>query len=182
MNSKIKEIISDLHEFNPMLGFRGCRLGVKYPEISEMQANAIMDAAIECKKAGIKVGIFFILGLVGETKQDMENTIKYAYKLRELGADNFHFSIATPLYGTQLYEQAKNGGFLKEEFGDEALARAHPLIETSEFTGEDVLQYCLRANEINQRLTKNKIMKAIRDPKKAMKIIKTLIFKQSQRS
>ena len=49
---KIKTRISELHEFNPMLGFRGCRLGVVYPEISEMQARAIFMAALEVKKEG----------------------------------------------------------------------------------------------------------------------------------
>jgi pyruvate,orthophosphate dikinase len=51
--AKIKAKIDELHEFNPMLGFRGCRLGVVYPEISEMQARAVFEAAIECKKQGI---------------------------------------------------------------------------------------------------------------------------------
>ena len=51
---KIKQVISSLHEFNPMLGFRGCRLGVVYPEISEMQARAIFEAAIEAKEDGFK--------------------------------------------------------------------------------------------------------------------------------
>jgi len=44
--TKIKEFISSLHEFNPMLGFRGCRLGVKYPEINLMQWKAIFLAAL----------------------------------------------------------------------------------------------------------------------------------------
>ena len=142
----------------------------------------IEKAIVLTKKVGIKVGIFFILGLIGETKQDMEDTIKYAYKLRKLGADNFHFSIATPLYGTELYEQAKSGGFLKEDFSDEALARAQPLIETTEFTTEDVLQLCLRANVVNQRITKDKIVKVIRDPKKAIDILKAIISTQGQRT
>ncbi len=67
--TKIKEIIEDLHEFNPMLGFRGCRLGVTYPEISEMQASAIMDAAIECKKEGIKTIPWIEVPLVGNVKE-----------------------------------------------------------------------------------------------------------------
>lgn len=49
---KIKNAISDLHEFNPMLGFRGCRLGIVYPEISAMQATAIFEAALKAKKDG----------------------------------------------------------------------------------------------------------------------------------
>lgn len=51
---KIKERAEELHEFNPMLGFRGCRLGVVYPEISEMQARAVFEAAMEVKKQGFE--------------------------------------------------------------------------------------------------------------------------------
>ncbi|VVB79356.1 Phosphoenolpyruvate synthase [uncultured archaeon] len=50
---KIKKKIEELHEFNPMLGFRGCRLGIVYPEISEMQARAVFEAAVNCAKNGI---------------------------------------------------------------------------------------------------------------------------------
>src|SRR3989339_845159 len=49
---KVKAKADSLHEFNPMLGFRGCRLGVVYPEISEMQARAVFEAALEVKKQG----------------------------------------------------------------------------------------------------------------------------------
>jgi pyruvate,orthophosphate dikinase len=51
---KIKKRVVELHEFNPMLGFRGCRLGVVYPEISEMQARAIFEAALAVHAKGIK--------------------------------------------------------------------------------------------------------------------------------
>jgi pyruvate, orthophosphate dikinase len=47
--------VEELHEFNPMLGLRGCRLGIAYPEITEMQARAIFEAAVNVSKAGIKV-------------------------------------------------------------------------------------------------------------------------------
>ncbi len=47
--------VEQLHEANPMLGHRGCRLAITYPEILEMQVRAIIEAAIECKKQGIKV-------------------------------------------------------------------------------------------------------------------------------
>ena len=50
---KIKERISSLHEFNPMLGFRGCRLGVVYPEISEMQSRAVFEAALNVANEGL---------------------------------------------------------------------------------------------------------------------------------
>jgi len=47
--------VRELHEFNPMLGHRGCRLGITYPEIYEMQAQAIMEAAVQLTKEGVKV-------------------------------------------------------------------------------------------------------------------------------
>src|SRR5207248_10790777 len=47
--------VEQLHEANPMLGHRGCRLSITYPEILEMQVRAITEAAIECQKAGVKV-------------------------------------------------------------------------------------------------------------------------------
>ncbi|HZQ19106.1 MAG TPA: pyruvate, phosphate dikinase [Terriglobales bacterium] len=58
---KLKELrnllrrVEELHEFNPMLGHRGCRLGITYPEITEMQARAIFEAAVAVAKAGVKV-------------------------------------------------------------------------------------------------------------------------------
>ena len=53
------------HEFNPMLGLRGCRLGIAYPEISEMQARAVFEAAAEVQKKGIKVKPEIMIPLVG---------------------------------------------------------------------------------------------------------------------
>src|SRR5271166_2151402 len=49
---KISERVRSLHEFNPMLGFRGCRLGIVFPEITEMQARAVFEAACNVKKEG----------------------------------------------------------------------------------------------------------------------------------
>jgi pyruvate,orthophosphate dikinase len=63
-SSKVKEKIESLHEFNPMLGFRGCRLGIQYPEITEMQARAIFEAAVNVSKKGIKVKPEIMIPLV----------------------------------------------------------------------------------------------------------------------
>jgi pyruvate,orthophosphate dikinase len=52
---KVAQRVEQLHEANPMLGHRGCRLSITYPEILEMQVRAIVEAAIECKKGGVKV-------------------------------------------------------------------------------------------------------------------------------
>ena len=57
--------VEDLHEFNPMLGFRGCRLGIVHPEITEMQARAIFEAAVHVAKKGVKVIPEVMIPLVG---------------------------------------------------------------------------------------------------------------------
>ncbi|HZN32580.1 MAG TPA: putative PEP-binding protein, partial [Pirellulaceae bacterium] len=66
---KISQRVHELHEFNPMLGFRGCRLGIKFPEISEMQARAVFQAAAAVMKEGIKVKPEIMIPLVGFKKE-----------------------------------------------------------------------------------------------------------------
>jgi magnesium-protoporphyrin IX monomethyl ester (oxidative) cyclase len=136
-----------------------------------LSLKEVEKAVVLSKKVGIKVGCFFVIGLIGETKKDIEETINYAYKLRRLGADGFIFSIATPQYGTELYEQAKRGGFLRDGFSDEALSAVEPLIETPEFTADDLRELCARANLVNPIFTRDKVIRAVRDPKKAIKVL-----------
>ena len=66
---RIHSRVQQLHEFNPMLGFRGCRLGIGYPEISEMQARAVFEAAAIVQKEGIKVRPEIMIPLVGFKKE-----------------------------------------------------------------------------------------------------------------
>ncbi|PID59795.1 MAG: pyruvate, phosphate dikinase [Ignavibacteriae bacterium] len=66
---QIKDKIKSLSEFNPMLGFRGCRLGTAYPEITEMQARAILEAAVNVAKKGIKVKPEIMIPLVGHVNE-----------------------------------------------------------------------------------------------------------------
>jgi pyruvate,orthophosphate dikinase len=65
----IESRVHQLHEFNPMLGFRGCRLGIGYPEISAMQARAVFEAAAIVQKEGIKVRPEIMIPLVGFKKE-----------------------------------------------------------------------------------------------------------------
>lgn len=72
MNKTFEEVkakVESLHEFNPMLGHRGCRLGITYPEITEMQAQAIFEAACELKAKGIDVKPEVMVPLVGTVKE-----------------------------------------------------------------------------------------------------------------
>jgi pyruvate,orthophosphate dikinase len=63
--AKVKERVDELHEFNPMMGFRGCRLPLVFPEIGDMQVRAIIEAAIEVKKKGKEVLPEIMIPLVG---------------------------------------------------------------------------------------------------------------------
>lgn len=66
---KLKRKVEDLKEANPMLGHRGCRLGIVYPEITEMQARAIFEAATDCQKRGIKTLPEIMIPLVGHVNE-----------------------------------------------------------------------------------------------------------------
>ncbi len=72
---KVHQRVEGLHEFNPMLGLRGCRLGIIYPEITEMQSRAIFEAAANVQAKGIKVEPEVMIPLVGNVKE-LENQEK----------------------------------------------------------------------------------------------------------
>jgi len=67
--SALKAVVDSLHEFNPMLGHRGCRLAVTYPEIAEMQTRAIIEAAVNVNQTGMKVVPEIMIPLIGEVKE-----------------------------------------------------------------------------------------------------------------
>ncbi|NBP88314.1 MAG: pyruvate, phosphate dikinase [Planctomycetia bacterium] len=75
--------VASLHEFNPMLGHRGCRLGISYPEISAMQARAIFEAAAKVQKAGIKVRPEIMVPLVG-FKKELDNQVAIIHEVAKL--------------------------------------------------------------------------------------------------
>ncbi len=77
---KIQQRVKELHEFNPMLGFRGCRLGIVYPEISEMQSRAIFEAAAQVQKQGIKVKPEIMIPLVG-FKRELDLQVELVHRV-----------------------------------------------------------------------------------------------------
>jgi pyruvate,orthophosphate dikinase len=74
--------VEQLHEFNPMLGHRGVRLGITFPEITEMQARAIIEAACQLSKEGMKVVPEIMIPLVGDVKE-LENQKAIVVKVAE---------------------------------------------------------------------------------------------------
>jgi len=95
---QISKRVEELHEFNPMLGHRGCRLGISYPEISEMQARAIFEAAAEVQKKGIKVKPEIMIPLVGfakELKLQIEVVRKVAAQVAREKKTKFNYLVGT---------------------------------------------------------------------------------------
>jgi pyruvate,orthophosphate dikinase len=77
---KIRQRVKELHEFNPMLGFRGCRLGIVFSEISEMQARAVFEAAAEVQKEGVKVRPEVMIPLVG-FKRELDLQVEVVHRV-----------------------------------------------------------------------------------------------------
>jgi pyruvate,orthophosphate dikinase len=91
--------VEELHEFNPMLGLRGCRLGVLYPEITEMQARAIFEAAVQVVKKGKKVLPEVMIPLIGGVKE-LENQKAIVDRvakevLAKAGMKKLHYMVGT---------------------------------------------------------------------------------------
>jgi pyruvate,orthophosphate dikinase len=95
---KILKRVEQLHEFNPMLGHRGCRLGITYPEITEMQARAIMEAACELAKEGKTVIPEIMIPLVGnveELKHQKEIVVKVAEEVMKKYGVKIKYMVGT---------------------------------------------------------------------------------------
>ncbi|WP_010422269.1 pyruvate, phosphate dikinase [Anaerophaga thermohalophila] len=95
---QIRNTVADLEEFNPMLGHRGCRLGITYPEITEMQARAIIEAALNLKKKGVDARPEIMVPLVGTLKEfQMQAEIIHstAQKVFEEKGDKIDYLVGT---------------------------------------------------------------------------------------
>src|SRR6266403_4275192 len=95
---QIARRVHELHEFNPMLGHRGCRLGISFPEISEMQARAIFEAAAEVEANGIKVRPEIMIPLVGfprELKLQLDIVRRVAGEVSKEKQMKFNYLVGT---------------------------------------------------------------------------------------
>lgn len=98
--AKVKARINSLAEFNPMLGHRGCRLGISYPEVTRMQSRAIFEGVVECLKEGIKVNPEIMIPLVGFTKElrnQADIVHEVAHQVMEENKIKFKYLIGTML-------------------------------------------------------------------------------------
>jgi pyruvate,orthophosphate dikinase len=128
---KIAARVHELHEFNPMLGFRGCRLGIKYPEITEMQARAIFQAAAAVLKEGIKVKPEVMIPLVGFKKEldlQVEIVHRVAQEVMKETGKKFPYMVGTMI-------EVPRGALTADEIAESA--------EFFSFGTNDLTQTCL---------------------------------------
>jgi len=96
--NQVEKRIAELHELNPMLGHRGCRLGIAYPEITEMQARAILEAAAELTNDGVSVYPEIMIPLVGAVTEyvNQENIVRsVAKEVLEQTGSKVNFLVGT---------------------------------------------------------------------------------------
>jgi pyruvate,orthophosphate dikinase len=108
--------VNELHEQNPMLGHRGCRLGITFPEVTEMQARAIFEAAAQVQKSGIKVHPEVMIPLVGFEKE-LENQVEIVRRVAELVQAEQNVKLKY-LVGTMI--EVPRGALTADEIANEA--------------------------------------------------------------
>ena len=134
LNISVKEVqrlVTELHEFNPMLGFRGCRLGIVRPEISEMQARAIFQAAAAVIKDGIKVKPEIMIPLVGFKKEldlQVEIVHRVAKEVMKETGKKFPYTVGTMI-------EVPRGALTADEIAETA--------EFFSFGTNDLTQTCM---------------------------------------
>ncbi|MCX6731731.1 MAG: radical SAM protein [Candidatus Parcubacteria bacterium] len=123
-----------------------------------LDLKKIEQAVIIFKKYGIIVDGSFVIGHIGETKKEIWKTILFALKLKKLGMNTAGFHIATPYYGTRLYEEAKQKGYLRKDFDENLLSTREPLIITPEWNQFQIKRMHKIANWLINYSFKEKII------------------------
>ena len=120
---KVRERIGELHEFNPMMGFRDCRLPIVYPEIGDMQVRAIIEAVIEVKKQGKSVLPEIMIPLIGTADELVilkKRAIEVAEEAMKKAGTKFDYQVGTMI---ELPRAALMAGPIAEEASSSASAR-----------------------------------------------------------
>jgi len=154
----------------------------------DLDLNKVVEVAKACKKIHLSSAGFFVIGFPGETKENMQQTVDFALWLKREYDFGMHLLIATPSFGTKLYEECLDKGYLKAAVTPRALAEARqtrgtPLIETSDFTAQDVKEIAVNAMKqykhvslINSMKYPGKTLSTLfHEPHIAVKFIKNML-------
>ncbi|NLD65147.1 MAG: radical SAM protein [Crenarchaeota archaeon] len=136
-----------------------------------LDLNRVVEFAKNSRKIGLKTGAFYIIGFPGETKENMQKTVDFALMLKRKYDVGMHLFMATPSYGTRLYEECKTKGYIDRNLTWNAFAQARqpkglPLISTDEFTPTEVKDIAVKALAEYKKLS---VIGHIKNPRKALK-------------
>ncbi len=115
-----------------------------------LDLTRVVDFAKNANEIGLKTGAFYIIGFPGETKENMQRTVDFALELKRKYDVGMHLFMATPSYGTKLYNECKAKGYIEGDLSWNAFAQARqpkglPLITTNEFTPAEVKEIAAKA-------------------------------------
>ena len=129
----------------------GCKRVFVAPESgSQRVLNEIIDKKMDLSKIekavkllhkhNIIVDLSFVIGLPGETKEEILQSIHYAKKLKDIGVSECGFNIATPLYGTRLYDVVVSSGYIDSNINTDIMSPSEALYDTPEWTAKELMQ------------------------------------------
>ncbi len=154
----------------------------------DLDLEKVVEISKICKKIHLKSGGFYVIGFPGETKENIQKTVDFGLMLKKNYDVGMHLLVATPSFGTKLYEECMKKGYLKEELTPRSLAEVRqnngkPLIETEDFTVADVKEISSKAMKEYKRLSLINSIKypgktvgtLFHEPDIAVKFIKNLL-------
>ncbi len=135
-----------------------------------LDLNRVVEVAKMAREIGLKTGGFYIIGFPGEKKENMLKTVDFALMLKRNFDVGMHLFIATPSYGTRLYEECRAKGYIEEDLTWNSFAEARqpkgmPLISTEDFTSVEVKEIAAKALEEYKKLS---LINHIKNPRKAL--------------
>ena len=136
-----------------------------------LDLKRVVEVAKICKDIDLKTGAFYIIGFPGETKENMQKTVDFALELKRDYDVGMHLFMATPSYGTRLYEECRSKGYIKSDLGWDSFAAARqpkgmPLISTPDFAPEEVKEIAAKALEEYKKLS---FRNHLRNPRRALR-------------
>lgn len=154
-----------------------------------LRLENVIETAGMCKELDIPLSAFFVIGFPGEKKENMTNTIEFALMLKKIYNVQMSLMVATPLFGTRLYEMCKENGYLTHELTPRALSEGTQvggvgLIKTEDFTPEDVKIFASNAISIQSRISllgyfkhpRETVKKVMRNPIAGVQFIKKCLM------
>lgn len=161
-------------------GVRELRIAIESPNNSVLneivKKKLDIEKAIEtmknCHKLKIPLSAFYIIGFPGETKDNIKETLNFAYEMMKKYSVMPHLHIAIPLVGTEMYDIAKENGYLTSEDYTSGFIQGMGRIKTEHFTPEDLREFSV---EFYKKVRKVYLMRKIQDPMKMLKDMKVFM-------